>query len=180
MSFWNLSDNSAVDTNGEFETGGGNIEPIPANTDVLAVCDEAKWDDFNGDRYISLRWTVMKPADYKNRKVFQKVRVMDDNASKADKAKRMLAAIDANAGGKLVAAGEEPTDENLTKCLTNKPMVLRLQVWEIETEQGEKKTGNWVSAVSPRQGVGSAPQQPEPATAQEPAGGDDMEDDVPF
>ena len=180
MSFWNLSDNSAVDTNGEFETGGGNIEPIPANTDVLAVCDEAKWDDFNGDRYISLRWTVMKPADYKNRKVFQKVRVLDDNASKADKAKRMLAAIDANAGGKLVASGEEPTDENLTKCLTNKPMVLRLQVWEIETEQGEKKTGNWVSAVSPRQGGGSAPQQPEPAPAQEPAGGDDMEDDVPF
>ena len=180
MSFWNLSDNSAVDTNGEFETGGGNIEPIPANTDVLAVCDEAKWDDFNGDRYISLRWTVMKPADYKNRKVFQKVRVMDDNASKADKAKRMLAAIDANAGGKLVAAGEEPTDENLTKCLTNKPMVLRLQVWELETEQGEKKAGNWVSAVSPRQGGGSAPQQPEPAPAQEAAGGDDMEDDVPF
>ena len=180
MSFWNLSDNKSVDTSGEFETGGGNIEPIPANTDVLAVCDEAKWDERGDDRYISLRWTVMKPADYKNRKVFQKIRVLDSDPAKADKAKRMLAAIDANAGGKLVAAGEEPTDENLTKCLTNKPMVLKLQVWELETEQGEVKTGNWVSKVAPRAATASTaskPAQESPAAA---SVEDDLEGDVPF
>ena len=179
MSFWNLSDNKSVDTSGEFETGGGNIEPIPSNTDVLAVCDEAKWDERGDDRYISLRWTVMKPADYKNRKVFQKIRVLDSDPAKADKAKRMLAAIDANAGGKLVAAGEEPTDENLTKCLTNKPMVLRLQVWELETEQGEVKTGNWVSRVAPKSG----PSKEAPAKQEAPAAPvveDDLEGDVPF
>jgi hypothetical protein len=38
MSFWNLSDNSnAADTGGEFEAGGGNMEPIPAGTTVLAA-----------------------------------------------------------------------------------------------------------------------------------------------
>lgn len=179
MSFWNLSDNKSVDTSGEFETGGGNIEPIPANTDVLAVCDEAKWDERGDDRYISLRWTVMKPADYKNRKVFQKIRVMDSDPAKADKAKRMLAAIDSNAGGKLVAAGEEPTDENLTKCLTNKPMVLRLQVWELETEQGEVKTGNWVSRVAPKSGSAKEAPAKQEATAT-PVVEDDLEGDVPF
>ncbi len=177
MSFWNLSDNSAVDTTGEFETGGGNIEPIPANTDVLAVCDEAKWDEYGDDRYISLRWAVMKPTDYKNRKVFQKIRVMNKDPAKADKAKRMLAAIDANAGGKLVAGGEEPTDENLTKCLTNKPMVLRLQVWELETEQGEKKSGNWVSRVAPKSDAAQQQAAPEPTAAVDDEG---LENDIPF
>src|SRR6056297_209784 len=182
MSFWNLSDGANVDTTGEFETGGGNIEPIPANTDVLAVCDEAKWDKMGDDEFISLRWTVLKPADYKNRKVFQKVRVMDGDANKADKAKRMLAAIDANAGGKLVASGESPTDENLTKCLTNKPMVLRLQVWELETEQGEKKTGNWVSRVAPKSGGQAAPAAPAPAPAEPAAPAEDggLDDDIPL
>lgn len=178
MSFWNLSDNKPVDTSGEFETGGGSIEPIPANTDVLAVCDEAKWDSYNGDEYISLRWTVMKPSDFKNRKVFQKIRVMDGDPNKADKAKRMLAAIDANAGGKLVASGESPTDENLTKALTNKPMVLRVQVWELETEQGEKKSGNWVSRVAPKSGGQFAPAAPAPAA--EPVPDDDFDSDIPF
>jgi len=177
MSFWNLSDDSVVDTTGEFETGGGNIEPIPANTDVLAVCDEARWDRLGDDHFISLRWAVMKPADYKNRKVFQKVRVMDGDPKKTDKAKRMLAAIDANAGGKLLASDAEPTDENLTKCLTNKPMVLRLQVWELETEQGEKKSGNWVSKVAPANGPPAKQESAAPAAA--PAA-DDLEDDMPF
>ena len=156
MSFWNI--NTTEDA-GSFETGGGTIEPIPANTDVLAICDEAKWDQspYDDRSYISLRWSVMKPEDFRNRKVFQKLRVDHQDPKKSEKAKRMLAAIDYNAGGKLQASGEDPTDESMTKHLTNKPMVLRLQVWEIETEQGEKKSGNWVSAVSPAKKAAAKP-----------------------
>lgn len=160
MSFWNLSDNqSAKTTTGQFETGGGQMEPIPANTTVLAAPDEAKLASYQGDEYISLRWTVLAPAEYKNRKVFQKIQVFDPDSKKADKAKRMLAAIDANAGGAMLKADQPPSDALLTKSLVNKPMHLKLQVWEVEdANSGEKKRGNWVSAVAPR-GPAQAPQQ---------------------
>lgn len=172
MSFWNID----KPTDGNFETGGGNIEPIPSNTSVLAAPDEAKWDEFQGDRYISVRWAVMAPAEYKNRKIFQKIRVEDEDPKKQEKAKRMLAAIDANAGGKLMAAGEEPTDKSLTVALCNKPMVLKLQVWEMEIN-GEERSGNWISAVSPRQGSPKK-EEKEPEPMPEPV--DEIDDDVGF
>jgi hypothetical protein len=87
----------------------------------------------------------------------------------------MLAAIDANAGGQLVAAGKEPDNALLTKCLVNKPMLLKLQVWEVDATDGSgKKRGNWVSAVAPKQAGTSAPA---PAPAPAPAF---VDSDVPF
>src|SRR5690554_1638640 len=100
MSFWNLSDGEQAQPTGAFESGGGNFEPIPDNTGCIAAIEEAKWDDYEGDRYISLKWRVMQPSEYDKRVIFQKVRVFDAKQEKADKAKRMLAAIDTNAGGK--------------------------------------------------------------------------------
>lgn len=173
MSFWDLEDkNEKIDESGSFETGGGDMEPIPAKTQVKAAIDEAKWDEYEGERYINLRWTVLGPDEYKNRKVFQKVKVYGD---KADKAKKMLAAIAANCGGGLRKVKGEPTNMDLQKYLIGKPMALLLQVWEIETEQGETKKGNWVSAVSP---LKSKQKAPEPEKKEEPA--DDFDDDIPF
>ena len=57
----------------------------------------------------------------------------------------MLAAIDANCGGKLMASGEEPTDTSLAKALLNKPMHIKVMVWEMDDRKG-----NWVSAVAPK------------------------------
>ena len=169
MSFWNLSDNtSASETGKSFEMGGGDMEPIPANTSVLAAPDEAKLDNYEGDEYISLRWTILAPKEYANRKVFQKIRVFDPDTKKSDKAKRMLAAIDSNAGGQLIASGQEPTDALLTKCLVNKPMLLKLQVWEMND-----KKGNWVAAVSPRAATSDTPAPATKAAA-------DIGDNVPF
>lgn len=165
MSFWNLSDGKKAEKSDSMEVGGGDIEPIPAKTQVLAAPDEAKWDDYEGDEYISIRWNILQPKEYANRKIFHKIRVEDGDSKKRDKAIRMLAAIDTNAGGKLLASGERPTDESLTRCLVNKPMVVMLQVWEIKQDDGSIKKGNWVSAVSPRKG-GAA--KPEPEKAPEP------------
>lgn len=156
MSFWNTSDNEQLKPNdGSFDAGGGNLEPIPHGTTVLAAPLECKWitpKDPGEPELINIQWVVLGPAAYKNRRVFQKVRVYDTDPKKADKAKRMLAAIDSNAGGKLLAAGKEPTDATLTQCLVNKPMMLKLGVWEIED-----KTGNWVQAVAPKNGAMAAP-----------------------
>jgi hypothetical protein len=157
--FWGLSEGgSATDNNtGAFDAGGGNMQPIPSGTNVLAAIDEAKWDGADGSKYISLRWSVLQPEEFENRKVFQKLWVKDADpraksdkvAAKRDKAKKMLAAIDLNAGGKLLAKPVMPTDEAMTLHLTNKPMILKVMVWEMKDAMtGEMNRGNWVGAVN--------------------------------
>lgn len=167
MSFFQLSDNTTAETTGTFEMGGGNIEPIPGNTQVKAIVDEAKWDDYNNERYISLRWSVID-GEYLNRKIFQKIRVCDADSAKKDKALRMLAAIDANAGGGLMKLGCEPTDMDLASNLTNKPQAILLQVWEMTKDNGEEISGNWVSMVAPVESQFASAQKPAQA-AQNPA-----------
>ena len=151
MSFFNTEQ---ATTGSDFEISNSS-EPIPNNTRVNAMVDEVKWETWEGDKYISLRWTILAPEDYKNRKVFQKLYPLGDSKAKnsegkADKAKRMLAAIDANCGGHLVKLGKEPSDTDLM-VLLNKPMLIKLMVWEIDD-----KKGNWVAAVS----ASSAPPPP--------------------
>jgi hypothetical protein len=161
MSFWDLSDGeSAKDTGTDYEVPGGNLAPIPNESDVLAIIDEAKWADKDGNEYLSVRWSVLEPEQYKNRKVFHKLWVSDtdpgakDEAAgikKRDKARRMLAAIDANAGGKLARKDGKPSDDDLGLHLCNKPMIIKCMVWETEDRKtGETITGNWVSAVAPK------------------------------
>ena len=157
MGFWNLSDGEdAAKTGAEYEIPGGNMDPIPAGSSVLAMIDEAKWDHTQNDaeEYISLRWTVLAPEEYKNRKVFHKLWVTDhdpnakDHAkavAKTDKARKMLAAIDANAGGRLTAKDARPTDDDLAMALMDKPMVITLGLWEMAGN-----SGNWVMAVAPK------------------------------
>ena len=169
--FWG---NAATDATGEFDSGGGSSELIPEGTNVLAAISEIEWTLYNGDEYISAKWTILKPDEYKNRKVFQKIRVMDEDVKKSDKAKRMLAAIDKNAsGGKLLSLGRKPTDLDMAKALVNKPMVLKLGVWEMND-----KSGNWVQAVSPK-----TAQQPTPKQDQKPAPANvdaDFDADIPW
>lgn len=205
MSFWDLSDGqTAADTSKEYEIPGGSMEPIPNNSDVLAIIDQAKWankdkDDKNSPAYIELRWSVMAPEAVKGRKVFHKLWVTDfdpnakdDTKAKAkrDKARRMLAAIDANAGGNLTRTGEQPTDETLTLHLSNKPMVVKLMVWSMRGSDGTDMAGNWVSAVSPSDKPLQISNEPLPKTSQAPAsgggggtygGGSSVDDDeIPF
>lgn len=155
MTFFNAEQ---ANTGNKFEAGT-TMEPIPEGTSVKAMVEDAKLDEYDGERYINLRWTVLAPETYNNRKVFQKVRVFDSDSKKADKAKRMLAAIDANCGGKLVAANQEPDDALLQQSLLNKPMVIKLGVWEIED-----KSGNWIMAVSATDAASApTPTQAEPS-----------------
>ena len=154
MSFWNLSEGD-FEVSEKFEIGGGEITPIPSNTQCLAYIDEAKWDqDRDQNRFISLRWTILGPIEYKNRKIFQKLWVEDDNPQakdpekKRDKAKRMLFAIDAYAGGKMAAQKLEPTDEVMQQCIGGKQMLIKVMVWKIKDEStGETKEGNWIMGV---------------------------------
>lgn len=194
MSFWDLDDGTSAATGEkEYEAPTGNFDPIPDGSNVLAVIDEAKWyTTRDGDaEYTSLRWVVQEPEAYANRKIFQKLWVTDDDPNakdadkakaKRDKAKRMLAAIDANAGGKLAKTPRKPTDDDLALALQNKPMVIKCMVWEFETN-GQKNSGNWIAAVFPKsKGVTDAPAATKkPAAKATPATSwDDDADSIPF
>ena len=192
--FWGLSDDtSAADTGKEFDGGGGNFDPIPDGSNVLAVVDEAKWDEKNDAEFISLRWSVLQPPEYANRKIFSKLWVTDldpsakdkDKATKKrDRARRMLAAIDANAGGRLTAKPEKPTTDSMMLHLANKPMVICCRVWEIQDrETGGTISGNWVSAISPKsKGVDVKPAAQKAAASKPRVGNSDLGDDtdIPF
>ncbi len=181
MSFWNLTDGESATTgNGNYEAPSGEMDVIPDNTSVLAAPDEATWKTYDGTEYLSLRWRVQKPAAYANRVIFLKLYVTDDDvkakdpAAKRDKAKKMLAAIDANAGGKLSRINKKPDNDDLALALNNKAMVLKLKTWEMDTADGKKK-GNWICAIS---GKASFVEDAKPAKAQ--ATQDDDGDFVPF
>lgn len=150
--FFDLSDGKSAAT-GEKEFSN-QIEPIPDKTDVEVICEAAKWGEWEGTRNIKLTWGVLKPSEYSNRKVFQTLNIFHADAKKADKAKRMLAAIDANAKGMLASLNKEPTDDDLERALVNRPpMLLKLGVYNER---------NYVMAVSPR--GSSAPSKPAPKT----------------
>lgn len=192
MSFWDLSDGtSAAGQGGEYEVAGPNLEPIPDGSTVLAMIDEAKWDakPNKPERFISLRWTVLKPEAFANRKLFQKLWVDDmdpqakDGAKKRDKARRMLAAIDANAGGKLTAVQRTPVDDDLALALSNRPMTIRLGQWSIKADDGSDLTGNWVQAVGAKNAelkVGSPPVIAKPAASPVAARAQVDDDEIPF
>lgn len=140
MSIFKLSNGKKAETNGSFEIGGYS-EPIPDGTKVKAAITEAGWKEYEGKRYINLRWDVLD-GEYKKRVIFQKVKVYDPDPKIADRQRTMLAAIDANCGGKLAQIEGDLSDIDLIKSLSNKPMIIRLCVWE--TDNG--KSGNWVTA----------------------------------
>jgi hypothetical protein len=196
MSFWDLSDGeSAVTNEREYEQPTGNLQPIPDGSTVLAIIDEAKWDETREERaeFVSLRWSVLEPVDYANRKIYQKLWVTDDDprtsdavkmGKKRDKAKKMLAAVDANSGGKLARNARKPTDDDLTLALTNKPMAIKCMVWELDSGQ----IGNWIAGVFPKSKGVNVTDAPPPAKqpaktrqeAQSRGALSDLEDDVPF
>ena len=175
MSFFRLSTGQTAQSDGNFESGGGNLEPIPEGTKLRTIITEAKWAEYQGDRYINLRHDVAD-GEFKKRVIFQKLRVEDADVKKRDKALMMLAAIDANCGGKLSQLDGEPSDVDLLKALANKPLLCKVGVWDMDG-----KTGNWIMAVQSAAGSKPAASKP-PAAAkkQEPVATDAEDDVIPF
>ena len=191
---WTTSTGEAVNATGDYEAPGGEMEPIPSNTTCLTFIDEASWHQNQaGLMYLNIRYRIMAPDAYKNRVVFQKLWVYDDDPNakdptkKKDKAIIMLANIDKNCGGGLQATGKKLTpledgisDEDLVRSLCNKPpMLITLQKWSMTGDNGDKIEGNWINKVQPGNaaGVTSTPvkaAKPAPAAATETLDGDDI------
>lgn len=191
MSFWQLSDGaSAAQSAGDEYEVRTEFEPIPNGTQCIALIDEAQWHlDQTGIECLKLRWGVLEPDAFKNRKLFQTLWVSDLDprakkpAQKRDTALRMLAAIDRNCGGRLAGLAGRPSDEQLTAALCNRPMTVRVLVWKVKGDRGDDLTGNWISAVGaarelPRVASGGVPQ---PTQSRGPAADlVDYDDEIPF
>lgn len=186
MSFWSTSTGTSATEKVEtsYDAGGGQMELIPDGSTVLAFIKKAEWKEGREQdgypNYINIQWSVEEPESLARRVVFQKLWVKDDDpnakdpAAKRDKALKMLATIDANAGGKLAAAGTEPTDDSLALALHTKQMVITVKVWEMKTSSG-KMDGNWVAAVQPK---GTELKVPDGKF--DGGGLDELSDEIPF
>lgn len=149
MSFWSLSDNTQAESATTYEVS--NSKPIPNNTNLKGMIEKAEWKFYNGENYVNLTWTILE-GKYTNRKVFQKVRIENTEPDKRDKAIRMLAAIDANCGGFLMKKGVCPSEADLSMQLRNKPMIIKVMVWEMD----DGRSGNWICKVAPLDSVSNA------------------------
>lgn len=159
MSLWDIGEEK-IEKTGSFEMGVGDMEPIPSNTELLAYIEQAKWDEFEEQTYVSLKWKVAKPEEYKGRVLFHKLKVCDLDEKKRTKAVKMLAAIDTNCKGKLLGI-EFPKDADLMKCLANQMMRIKVQIWKMAIK-GEDREGNWISSVAPK---GVSVEEPKPVQA---------------
>lgn len=181
MSFWTTSTGATATENVKAEgtyDAGGNTDPLPDNSSVLAFIETAGWkrgrDQDGSPEYLNIQWRVEQPESVARRVVFQKLWVTDadpnakDSNAKRDKALAMLAKIDAIAGGKLAKISGKPTDDQLAISLQTKQAVLKIGVWEMAGS-----TGNWVKAISPK--GGSELSVPEADGAP-----DDLGDEIPF
>ena len=175
-------DEVEVPENGEFEIKGGDgFEVIPAKTGVLFQIEQATMEEptqYIAEEYINLRWSILKPELYANRKVFQKIQVFSSDKDKRASARKMLAAIDVNSDNRLSKYAEKKgktledfTTEDLTVCLVGKTMSGVLMVWE---SKDKSKTGNWVQSIAPANATKIA----KPTEKKRPVIDDD--DDVPF
>jgi hypothetical protein len=195
-----LSDGTTVKgAEKEYETpkGNGGFTLFPDNTSVKAAIDEAKWTkDLNNLERLNLRWSIIAPEEYANRKVFQnlwikdlepneRVRSEEKALAKRDRQRMMFAAIDANAGGKIVELltdGVEIKDEHLMTHLTNKPMVIRIDLME---PRDGGKARNYVAKISPKGETISTAAEIAKGTATMPiqtktASGRILDDEIPF
>lgn len=171
MSFFSQE---ALQTTGSFDSNS--FETIPDNTKALAVITNAEWreaNEFNA-KHISLTWDIVED-EFKGRKVFQKIKLLESDKAKALKAQKMLIAIDANCKGAIAQAGVEPTQQGL-QSLLHSPMYIMIKEYEMN---GNK--GNWVVAVSERnskKGQQVTQQSAPAAQNQEPSV--NFDEDIPF
>jgi len=190
MSFWATStgENLAAQSKEQaqaYTPPTNDLEPIPGGSKVRAFVKEAGWDkDKDGNRSVKLRWDVTKPDSHAKRVVFHKLWVKDNDPNakdpngKRDKALRMLAKIDAFAGGKLAAKGAEPSDDELLIALANKEMVIAVELWEMKGSDGQMMSGNWVRDVYALEGTALVIGEAKGGKAD--AGPRDLGDEIPF
>ena len=170
-------------SDGEYKQKTG-FDPLPEGTRVLQTLEEIKLDSFQGSdhEHLNIKWRIEAPEEFNNRVYFQSIYINGSDPtspyydeSKQDKnfndARRMLFAIDYNAGKKIAALKREPTQEELQEFLIGARMMAVL---------GVSKTGKQV--VRGISGIDPAAKEEIKAAATKsvPKFDDSEEDLIPF
>jgi hypothetical protein len=168
-SFWTVSTGGAATG----EVAENNFDPLPKG-DYPAMLEEATVKEWEGVQSINLKARVIDGPG-KNRVLFLGLKCWDADSKKRDRAINLLVKLFQITKAQMPAG--EPDDAALSK-ITNKPISLKLDVWEIDG-----KSGNWlVNASEVGAVVGKAAPAKTAAPAKKPAASNpgDFEDDIPF
>lgn len=174
MSFWNTSEGTKA--TGEVQENS-DFAPL-AKGDYISMIEEASVDEYEGVKKIKFKARVVGDGPGKNRVLFLNLKCWEKDSKKRDRAIQLLVKIFGICKAKM--PNGEPDDIALSQ-LCDKPISLKLDVWEMEIN-GEIKSGNWLvnaDAVGAKAGV--APAAKKPAAKAAPAAGfSDMDNDIPF
>lgn len=138
---WSLSTGESATENKDTSFDSNNFDPLPHNSFHNAVVADIKWDEYDDEEYINVTWQIADESEYKNRKVFHKIKVQAEKATTRDNAIKMLVTLNNIAEADLLSIAA-PTDEDLQRELMGAVAMIKVQVWKIDD-----KSGNWVSAL---------------------------------
>lgn len=149
IDLWNDDDE---EFSGEYvQEGGGDFPVIPHDTRVKACIDKVLWENKTNyknnktdEDCISMRFDI-EEGEFKGQKIFKKFFINSGNDEQATKDYRMFLNIDANAGGKIRALRREPENDDLSRCLINKSMIIVVGMMK---DKETKKEQNYLMGVS--------------------------------
>jgi hypothetical protein len=155
MNLFTKSNGESIEATTSYENSG--IQAIiPDGSQLHANILEATWEEKtqHANQLIKITWYITDKGAYNSFLINQKLHLNDSKASKADKAKEMLATIDANCKGalmKLAAAGKLVEGDNmqLARALNGGSALLTVAEYSMKRDDGTEMVGNWVRAVSP-------------------------------
>jgi hypothetical protein len=155
MNLFTKSSGETIEPTTSYENSGFQAI-IPDGTQLHANILEATWEEATqyANQLIKITWYIVEKGAYNGFLINQKLHLNDNKASKADKAKEMLATIDANCKGalmKLAQAGKLVEGDNmqLARALNGGSALLIVAEYEMDRDDGTKMQGNWIRKVSP-------------------------------
>jgi len=192
MSFFTNSNGQALTATTEVETGG--LQPlIPANAKLLCAVAGVTIEPASqyNNEHIKITLHVTQDGKYKDFTIPHKLQVNHDERAKRDKAIEMLLAYDTNCGGKLMEmdqAGRPFMDANtLSRALNGGEVLATFDIWEMDGDDGSKRSGNWVRGISApattttdQHIIKQAQNQPNTPIAPPPVEDGFNNDDIPF
>lgn len=174
---WAESENDEV--SGEYvQQNNDDFPVIPHGERVKVIIDKALWESKvnyknqeKEEDCISLRFEI-EDGEFKGQKLFKKCFIESAVEDQQNKDWNFFSAVDINAGGKCRALKRKPNNDELSRYLINKTMVIIVGLMKAKTSKD--KDNNYVMGVSGGKGA----QKPAQKTPDNQIMDDDQ--DIPF
>ena len=118
---------------------------IPDGTMALARIESVLNDNYQGTRTIKIEWIITSDP-FKNRHVFQKLKVYDPEPKVRHKALNLLKLCFDMFHVKQLSADGEPTDQDLAQ-MVHRHAGIKIQEWHMVKGDGSMGSGNWISEI---------------------------------